>query len=128
MACLLNWQEPRPVEEKGQDAAGPQFPFAGGRRLLGLRCRQRRLRASISAGSAVVIAFTRSNSPALMASINAAASAMARFCLAAACALVTEASVSGQSNTIPEQPLLGSRSHRRHAAPTAGVWQSVRRL
>jgi hypothetical protein len=47
-----------------------------------------------------------------MASINAAASAIARFYLAAAAAaafaLVTEASVSGQSSTIPEQPLLGS--------------------
>ncbi len=43
-----------------------------------------------------------------MASIHAAASAIARCTLAAAFALVTEASVSGQSSTIPEQPLLGS--------------------
>ena len=44
-----------------------------------------------------------------MASINAAASAIARFCLAAAAfALVAEATVFGQSTTIPEQPLLGS--------------------
>src|SRR5205809_5039110 len=42
-------------------------------------------------------------------SINVAASAMARFCLAAAAlALVTEASLSGQSIPIPEQPILGS--------------------
>ena len=40
--------------------------------------------------------------------MNAVASAVVRFCLAAAFALVTEASVSGQSSTIPEQPLLGS--------------------
>src|SRR5436190_22689443 len=44
-----------------------------------------------------------------MASINATASAMARLYLAAAaCALLTEPSASGQSITIPEQPLLGS--------------------
>jgi hypothetical protein len=44
-----------------------------------------------------------------MASINASASTIARFCLAAAAfALVAETPVFGQSITIPEQPLLGS--------------------
>jgi hypothetical protein len=44
-----------------------------------------------------------------MASTNASASTLARFCLAAAAvALITASPVSGQSSTIPEQPLLGS--------------------
>src|SRR5262245_28573704 len=66
-----------------------------------------RLRASSSAGSAVTIAFTRSNSPALMASINAAASGMARFYLLIAAIILTSApSVFGQS--APERPVLGA--------------------
>src|SRR4051794_26165168 len=66
-----------------------------------------RSRASISDGSDVSIAFTRSNSPALMASINAAASVMARlYLLAAALVLASAPSVSGQDT--PEQPLLGT--------------------
>lgn len=43
-----------------------------------------------------------------MTSIKAATAAVARFSLAAAFALVTGASVSAQSITTPEQPLLGS--------------------
>jgi len=67
-----------------------------------------RLRASINAGSAVTIAFTRSNSPALMASINAAESGIARFYLLTAALIVTMgASVFGQSH-LPSQPLLGT--------------------
>src|SRR5438445_10648999 len=42
-----------------------------------------RLRASMSVGSADAIAFTRSNSPALIASIKAAVSGMGRFYRAA---------------------------------------------
>src|SRR4029079_10357413 len=67
-----------------------------------------RLRASISARSADSIAFTRSSSPALMPSIRAAWALARCYLAAAAFALITEASLSGQSITTPEQPLLGS--------------------
>src|SRR5262245_2563417 len=73
-----------------------------------------RLRASINAGSAETIAFTRSNSPALMASMNAALSGMARFylpCLLAALASVPAAAQSTSPPSSPpaqERPPLGS--------------------
>src|SRR5437899_1610004 len=69
-----------------------------------------RLRASISVGSADTIAFTRSNSPALMASMNAAApvalvSAMLRF-YRVICVLLVSAFLASpaQSQTAAPQP------------------------
>src|SRR3954467_5591303 len=71
--------------------------------------------ASMSVGSADTIALTRSNSPALIASMNAAAAAASgirRFYIPSVLqvvALVIAASswVAGQTTTLPEQPLLG---------------------
>src|SRR5207237_8964673 len=48
-------------------------------------------RDSISAGSAESIAFTRSNSPALIASMNAGASAIARLYLPGGCRVLAMA-------------------------------------
>src|SRR3954468_24655726 len=70
-----------------------------------------RPRASISSGSADTIAFTRSNSPALMASMNAALSGMPRFYLAFAAALMLPVAASAQSAAPAagtERPPLGS--------------------
>src|SRR5437016_3494557 len=77
-----------------------------------------RLRASMSVGSADTIAFTRSNSPALIASMNAAApvalvSGMPRFypvIIASLVALLTACRVSAQTPARPAsgQPPLGS--------------------
>src|SRR5262245_50430767 len=60
-----------------------------------------RLRASMSDGSADSIAFTRSNSPALMASMNDRLSGMARFYLALAVALAVAAPAAAQSASPP---------------------------
>src|ERR1051325_8094425 len=78
-----------------------------------------RLRASISVGSADTIAFTRSNSPALMASMNAAAvSGMGKFYrvgsvsrLCGACGLIVRvAPPAGAPPPLPfeERPPLGA--------------------
>src|ERR1043165_6926033 len=67
-----------------------------------------RLRASMSAGSADTIAFTRSNSPALMASMNARVSGMARFYLALAAATGLSFPLAAQSPQSQERPPLGS--------------------
>src|SRR5262245_20671860 len=67
-----------------------------------------RLRASISSGSADTIAFTRSNSPALIASMNARLSGMARFYLALAAAVSLPLGLAAQSPPSQERPPLGS--------------------
>src|SRR5262249_15938686 len=67
-----------------------------------------RARAWIGWGSAVPIAFPRSISPALMASMNAALSGMSRFYLPAAVVFMMAApAIAGQTAT-PEQPWLGT--------------------
>src|SRR5947207_6831548 len=65
-----------------------------------------RLRASMSVGSADTIAFTRSNSPALIASMKPAASGIGRFYLLIICSLAP--GVARAQVPLPEQPLLGS--------------------
>src|SRR5215210_3550230 len=75
-----------------------------------------RLRASMSVGSAVTIAFTRSNSPALIASMKAAlldvVSGISRFYpgLALACALVTAVPAGAQTPAMLQEtsPFLGA--------------------
>src|SRR5262245_51352491 len=67
-----------------------------------------RLRASRSSGSAETIAFTRSNSPALMALMNARLSGMARFYLALGVALALPAPLAAQPPSSQERPPLGS--------------------
>src|SRR5689334_11698751 len=67
-----------------------------------------RLRASSSVGSADTIAFTRSNSPALIASMNAKASGIARFYLALAVAAAWTVAAAAQSPPPQERPPLGS--------------------
>src|SRR4051812_14452018 len=75
-----------------------------------------RLRASMSVGSADTIAFTRSNSPALIASMKAAllevVSGMPRFyrggCAAVAIIALSAAAAGAQPPAAIEQPLLGS--------------------
>src|SRR5215510_3437016 len=67
-----------------------------------------RLRASTSAGSADTIALTRSNSPALMASMNARLSGMARFYLALGALLALSPPLAAQPAPSQERPPLGS--------------------
>src|SRR6185295_11647821 len=77
-----------------------------------------RLRASMSAGSADTIAFTRSNSPVLIASMKAAllevASGMSRFYLGRAAGIVVVLSLASAAplgaQTVPsqERPALGA--------------------
>src|SRR5262245_49694751 len=68
-----------------------------------------RLRASMSAGSADTIALTRSNSPALMASMNAKLSGtMARFYLAVAMVVGVSRPIAAQPTPSQERPPLGS--------------------
>src|SRR5215471_13140114 len=68
-----------------------------------------RLRASISVGSADTIAFTRSNSPALIASMKAAAlSVMGRFYLAIMGCLVAVSAAAQTPISFEERPPLGA--------------------
>src|SRR5581483_1265285 len=68
-----------------------------------------RLRASMSVGSADTIALTRSNSPALMASMKAAAvSDMARFYLLVLFVLVATAARAQEPPPFDERPPLGA--------------------
>src|SRR5262245_59088772 len=68
-----------------------------------------RLRASINVGSADSIALTRSNSPALIASMNAAPlSAMPRFYLAIACCLRSVPAAAQTPIAFEERPPLGA--------------------
>src|SRR5256885_9077384 len=70
-----------------------------------------RLRASMRVGSTDIIAFTRSNSPALIASMNAALleviSGMPRFYLAAAL-MAFAAAAHAQTPPVRERPPLGA--------------------
>src|SRR5262245_23907033 len=68
-----------------------------------------RLRASINVGSADTIAFTRSNSPALIASMKAAAfSLMGRFYLAIVGCLVSVSAAAQTPISFEERPPLGA--------------------
>src|SRR5437868_6329934 len=71
-----------------------------------------RLRASMSVGSADTIAFTRSNSPALIASMKAALleviSGMPRVYQATVLLVLFAAAAHAQTPPAIEQPLLGS--------------------
>src|SRR5436190_2490411 len=68
-----------------------------------------RLRASVSVGSADTIALTRSNSPALIASMNAAAfSGMSRFYLLAAFCLAAAAADAQDAPAFRDRPPLGA--------------------
>src|SRR5436305_13838858 len=68
-----------------------------------------RLRASASVGSADTIAFTRSNSPALIASMNAAASsAMSRFYLLIVFSFAAAAARAQDAPRFQERPPLGA--------------------
>src|SRR4029077_2339610 len=67
-----------------------------------------RLRASISVGSADTIAFTRSNSPALIASMKAALSVMVRFYLAMAWCLVPIAAAAQTAIAFEDWPPLSA--------------------
>src|SRR5262245_7086555 len=68
-----------------------------------------RLRASISVGSADTIAFTRSNSPALIASMKAAAvSDMGKFYLAIGCWLVAVSAAAQTPLSFEDRPPLGA--------------------
>src|SRR5439155_749129 len=87
-------------------------------------------RDSSSAGSAESIAFTRSNSPALIASMNAGASAIARLYLPGGCRVlamaaalvVAEAQRAGAQAPPGDRPPLGSHVT---AAPLAGLRSSA---
>src|SRR5207237_1823233 len=87
-------------------------------------------RDSISAGSAESIAFTRSNSPALIASMNAGASAIARLYLPGGCRVlamaaalvVAEAQRAGAQAPPGDRPPLGSHVT---AAPLADLPSSA---